>query len=179
MRPRALAFAFGLAVLFRAPAARAHSIIVLVTDLGGFAVAEPVSGFVGAGGRLRLGFGSDPVVDALYCDVGVAGVSWRGHESPALYLDSSVAYRKYISPRDTDHPFFWSLAVRGAILATQLDDRNGPTAAYVGPAGEIGYRFARHAEIYFAVHPSFAIKSEGAIVGVGAPVMIGLDLTAF
>lgn len=176
MRPLALALA--LAILLEAPEAKAHSIITLVTDIGGFGVAEPVARFIGAGGRIRLGFGSDPVSDALYCDFGVAGASWREHESPALYLDGSVAYRSYINPRD-DHPFFWSLALRSAVVGTHLADKDAPSLAFVGPVGEIGYRFARHAEVYFAVQPALAIKSEGASIGVGAPVMIGVDLAAF
>ncbi len=177
MRPRTLAFAFALAILFEAPAADAHSIIVLVTDIGAFAVAEPIAGFVGAGGRIRLGLGSDPVSDAIYVDFGAAGASWHGHES-SLYLDVSIAYRKYFDPHDSQ-PFFWSLGLRSAALATSFARKDAPNVAYIGPVGEIGYRFARHAEVYFAVQPSLAIKSEGATVGVGAPVMLGLDLTAF
>lgn len=176
MRSRALALTFAAAVLLGAPAAHAHSIIVLVTDIGGFGVAEPVAGVIGGGGRLRLGLGSDPVVDALYVEGGVAAASWRGHDSTALYADMAIAYRRYIDPR-AEHRFFWALGLRGAGVTLHRSGAPDPVVVYFGPAGVLGYRFWRHAEIYVAVQPALALENES--VGVGAPVMLGLDLVAF
>jgi hypothetical protein len=184
MRSKAVAFTFAVAALLGAPAAHAHSIIVIVTDIGGFAVAEPVAGVIGAGGRLRLGLGSDPVVDAFYVEGGVAAASWRGHDSTALYADMAIAYRRYIDPH-AEHPFFWALGLRGAGVTTHRDAAPDPVVIYFGPAAVVGYRFWRHAEVYVAVQPALALENEGEgegegeSVGFGAPVMLGLDLVAF
>jgi hypothetical protein len=159
--------------------AAAHPIITMVTDIGAFGVAEPVHGIVGVGGRMRLGLAADPINDAFFCDGGVAAASWRDHPGTPLYADLSIAYRTYFDIED-DRAFFVTFAVRGSgVFVTREGD--GRDVVFVGPVGELGWRFVSHVEAYVAAQPSMSFESyaDKTHLGVGVPVMIGLDLTAF
>jgi hypothetical protein len=177
MRKLVAGAAVGLALLVPR-AAEAHSILVIVFDLGGMGVAEPVSGFVGGGGRFRLGFGSDPAVSAIYVDAGYAAGTLRnahGSRGLATYQDGAVGYRNYLEA--TDRRLFWSAELRYAIFGPgAVFDLASPAVA-VGPVGELGYRLAPHVEAYVAIEPAILLKSGSPPIGV--PVMVGLDLYAW
>lgn len=157
----------------------AHGVLAVVFDPSAELIAEPRSGFVGAGGRLRLGFTEDPRHDALYLESGLGVGLRRGAASAPVYVDGSLGYRTYFdvacsAPCEGTRPWFVSLGFGGGVIVSADTSK---ALAFFGPVVEVGFRVRPWLDVHAGTRPSIAGSGTSEKVVFALPVTVGVEWT--